>query len=77
MRLEFLFILSVFARLSSQSGVPAREHCYQKDVAPVDVDLVFDSTCEDDQGNTYYVNSTLQSCCDCFRFLLLSSAHQT
>ena len=41
--------------------------CYEKDVAPVDVDAVFSSSCVDLSGNLYPPHSTLRSCCDCFR----------
>ena len=67
MRWELLTVLFLCVRLSSQLD-PLMEHCYQKDVVPVDLDLVFDSNCEDNQGNIYQPNSTLQSCCDCFSY---------
>ena len=67
MRWELLTVLFLYVGPSSQID-PLMEHCYQKDEVPVDLDLVFDSNCEDNQGNIYRPNSTLQSCCDCFSY---------
>lgn len=49
--------------------------CYEKDVAPVDVDAVFSSSCVDLSGNLYPPHSTLRSCCDCFRLENISRSH--
>ena len=67
MRSNFLLILGLCLHqsvLCVSQGV-----CYEKDEAPVDVDVLYDDDCVDLEGNIYglELDSELQSCCDCFR----------
>ena len=41
--------------------------CYEKDKAPVEVDVLYDDQCLDLEGVIYTVGSELASCSDCFR----------
>ena len=86
MRFNFLLIVGLCARSSALQDPSllwqdeeSAATCYEKDVPPVDVDLVFTSSCADVSGNLYTPHSTLQSCCDCFRFckIFLSSDFAT
>ena len=42
--------------------------CYEKDTAPVELDVQFNVDCRDLEGNIYRLGSELRSCCDCLRF---------
>ena len=41
--------------------------CHEKDMAPVEVDVVYDEQCLDLEGVSFTVGSELASCSDCFR----------
>ena len=71
MRSNFLLILGGLCAGIPYQTVLCVSHgvCYEKDEAPVDVDVLYDDDCVDLEGNIYQLerDSELQSCCDCFR----------
>ena len=73
MRSNFLLILGLCAgRLQQTVLCVAHGVCYEKDEAPVDVDVLYDDDCEDREENIYQLepDSELHSCCDCFRLVV-------
>ena len=42
--------------------------CYEKDKAPVELDVLYNDKCQDLEDVSYTVGSELVSCCDCFRY---------
>ena len=68
MRINLLLILELCALSLQQLHLPYPPGvCYEKDDVPVDVDVLYDDHCVDDDGNIYSLDSELYSCCDCFR----------
>ena len=65
MRSHFLLILGLCVGSLHQTVLG--HVCYEKDQAPVELDVVSDMNCVDLEGNIYSLGSELRSCCDCFR----------
>ena len=65
MRSNFLLILGLCAGGLQQTVLG--DVCYQKDKAPVELDVVSNNNCVDLEGNIYSLGLELLSCCDCFR----------
>ena len=65
MRTNFLLILGLCSLNLQQTLL--EDVCYEKDKAPVEVDVLYSDHCEDLEGNIYSLGSELRSCCDCFR----------
>ena len=70
MRSNFLLILGLCVGSLQQTVLGAV--CYEKDKAPVELDVVSDIDCVDLEGNIYSPGSELLSCCDCFRLETLN-----
>ena len=69
MRANFLLILGLCGLCAGNDPQSETDDvCYEKDDSPVDLDVLFNGACSDEEGNIYRVGSELQSCCDCFRF---------
>ena len=64
-----LLLLLALSAGSLQQTVLCVAHgvCFEKDEAPVDVDVLYNDDCVDVEGNIYGPQSELQSCCGCFR----------
>ena len=67
MRTNFLLILGLCALNLQQTLL--EDVCYEKDKAPVDLDVLYDDQCLDLEGVIYSLGSELVSCCDCFRLV--------
>ena len=67
MRTNFLLILGLCAMNLQQTLL--EDVCYEKDKAPVELDVLYDEVCLDLEGVIYTLGSELVSCCDCFRLV--------
>ena len=65
MRSNFLLILGLCSLNLQQTLL--EDVCYEKDKAPVAVDVLYDDQCLDLEGVIYTLGSELMSCSDCFR----------
>ena len=66
MRTNLLLILGLCSMNLQQTLL--EDVCYEKDKAPVELDVLYNDQCLDIQGVIYTLGSELVSCCDCFRY---------
>ena len=67
MRTNILLILGLCSLNLHQTLLD--DVCYEKDKAPVELDVLYDDQCVDLEGNIYREGSQLMSCCDCLRLV--------